>query len=90
MQARIVGPTATRRGARRIQGIDAHVQAAVHDRPFRARPIAVDLDAVAVRIAEIDRFADAVIRRTLKRRARVHQPAQRRARCARDGTRTAK
>src|SRR5918996_1570547 len=44
-------------------------------RPLVPRPVAVQLDAVAVRVAEVDRLADAVVRGALERDSRVEHVA---------------
>src|SRR5262245_41184262 len=40
-----------------------HAQCAVHARPFLLRTVAVEFDAVAVRVAQVDGFADAMVGR---------------------------
>src|SRR5882672_908812 len=60
-----------------IERVGAHLEPPVHHRPLGARPIAIDLDAVAVRIGEIQRLADAVIRNTLQHAVGLDHPAQR-------------
>ena len=68
-----------RQQAVRVQRVGNHLQLAVAHRPLRARPVAVDFDAVAIRIAQIDRLANAVVRPALQRPARLNhmpQPAR--------------
>src|SRR4051812_21076029 len=82
-------PIAWRRGARTASGVgfvekraqverDAdHRDAVTVSRPLLARPVAVELDAVAVEVAQVDRLADAVIARALDRHAGLEHAAQR-------------
>src|SRR5262245_24907122 len=60
-----------------IEWIRAHAQVVANEWPLDARSIAIDLDAVAVRIGEVDRLADAVVRGALQDRAGLHEPAYR-------------
>ena len=46
-------------------------------RPFRTRPVPVELEAVAIRVAKIQRLADAVIAGAVKRDAGLLEPAKR-------------
>src|SRR6266542_870721 len=46
-------------------------------RPFLLRAVAIELDAILVGIAEIDRLADAVVARTVERDAGVQNGAHR-------------
>ena len=46
-------------------------------RPFFLRPVAIELDAVVVRIAQVERLADAVVARAVERDAGFDQPAER-------------
>ena len=54
-----------------------HLDLAVHDRPLLARAVAVDLDAVVLRIAQVERLADEVIRGAGELPAAVHHATQR-------------
>src|SRR5207237_6753868 len=55
-----------------------HRQLAVgRARPLFLRPIPVELDAVVIRVPQVERFADAVIGRAVERDAGVDQPAHR-------------
>jgi len=49
---------------------------AIH-RPFVTRPVAVQLDAVAVRIAQVDGLADPVVAGAIDRDAQLQQVLQR-------------
>mgnify|MGYP001361290220 CR=1 FL=1 len=63
---------------RDVQGTREHLKRAiVSSGPFVLGPINIVFDTVAVRIAELQRFADAVVRRALERQAGVEDPAQR-------------
>src|SRR5438552_10966301 len=44
-----------------VHRIESHLQLSVHDGPFGARSVAIDLDAEPVRIAKVERFAHKVI-----------------------------
>ena len=46
-------------------------------RPLGARPVAVDLDPVAVRVGQVQRLADQVVGRAVERPAGLGQPGQR-------------
>jgi hypothetical protein len=45
-------------------------------RPFFARSIPIKFEAVFIRIAQIERFADAVVRRAIERNARALEAKQ--------------
>ena len=68
LAAAIPGPAAAVDHGERAVGIP---------RPFLLRPVPVELDAVLVRIAEIERFADAVVARAVELDAGLDQPAER-------------
>src|SRR5207247_8917929 len=84
---RAAAPTATRSGPSRrslseqrlkIEWPRVHLDAAIRTaRPFAFGSIAVELDAVAIRIAQIDRFAHAMIRSALERYAVVDHATHR-------------
>ena len=60
-----------------IQRRDAHVQMTIDDRPLGARPIAIDLDPVVVRVREVQRLADPMVRGALHGGVRLHEPPHR-------------
>ena len=60
-----------------VDRFGAHVQETADVRPLGARPVAIDLDAVAVRIGEVERFADTVVRRALQHGFRLDQTSER-------------
>ena len=72
-----------------IERVGDHGQLAAAHWPRIARPVAVDLDAVAVRVAEIQRLADAVVARAAERVAPsgegCERAAERRAAGHQDG-----
>jgi len=62
----------------RVQRLGDHLQVAVAQRPLGARPVTVDLDAVAVGVGQVDGLADAMVRPALQRPAgfqHMPQPA---------------
>src|SRR5262245_22780934 len=72
------GPASrVRHQALQIERIRTHAQVLANEWPLDARSIAIDLDAVAVRIGEVNRLADSVVRGALQDRAGLHEPAQR-------------
>ena len=50
-------------------------------RPFAFRPVAIQLDTVAVGIPQVDRLAHAVIRRAFERDAGIEDPTHRHGEC---------
>ena len=61
-----------------IEPLRRHLQRTVGiSRPLAARPIPVELEAVAIRVAQIERLADAVIAGAVERHRGVAKPAQR-------------
>ena len=71
-------PSSSRRSAARSSRSLTIAQLAVgRARPLLARAVAVELDAVAVGVAQVDRLADAVVARAVERDARVEHAAER-------------
>src|SRR5581483_2984515 len=62
-----------------IEGEGAHRQLAVDVAPFIARAIAIDLDAVSVRVGQVERFAYEMVRGAIERPSRAGEPGQRKA-----------
>ncbi len=63
-----------------------HGQAAIAPvRPLFPRPVPVQLDSIAVGIAQINRFADAMIGRAFQAYAGLQHPVQRRGQCGAAG-----
>ncbi len=61
-----------------IQPLGHHLHRAVRfARPSSARPIPVQLDAIAVGVAQIQRFTDTVIARAFERHAGLTEPSER-------------
>ena len=79
-------PVASASSALNIEALGRHLQRAVRGAwPLLPRPIPVQLDAVAVRIAQVERFADAVIGSAVEGHVRVDQAPQRVGERARSG-----
>ncbi len=58
-----------------VEGRVEHGEVPVRvQRPLLARPVAVELDAVVVRIAQVDGLADSVVGRALQRDAGLEEP----------------
>ena len=71
----IVGRPALRQQPGDVQWPRPDLELAVRpSRPFAARAVGVQLDAVVVGIAEVDRFADPVIRGAVERNSRCKHP----------------
>ena len=60
-----------------IERVRAHVQLTVQMRPLGARTIAINLDAVAVHVGEVERLADTVVRGALHHRLGLDEATER-------------
>src|SRR5206468_11330931 len=61
-----------------IKRTGEHLNASIRaPRPFFTRTIMVEFDSVTVRVAQIERFAHAMIARAIERNVCVDQPLQR-------------
>src|SRR5258706_10829130 len=72
VRSRAVRPT-----IRRSRGSDLSFATTIHTWPFFLRPVTAEFDTVAIRIAQVNRFAHAVIRRPFDGNAVIEQALER-------------
>jgi len=76
-QAVFRGPGSVGQQAIDVERLGHHLEAAATERPLAARPVSIDLDAVAVDVGEVQRFADAMIGGALHDRVGFDEPSKR-------------